>query len=51
MLLHTFNCAGLAPSELMHTEQTIHGMLEHWAVAARDAPSVVFEVCNKTAEF
>ena len=51
VLLHTFNGADLASSELMHTEQTIHGMLEHWAAAAPDAPSVVFEVCNQTAEF
>ena len=51
VLLRTFNGAGLAPSELMHTEQTIHGMLEHWAAAAPDAPAVSFEVCSKVTIF
>ncbi len=51
VLLRTFNGVGLAPSELMHTEQTIHGMLEHWAAAAPDAPAVSFEVCSKVTIF
>lgn len=44
VLLDTFNATGLAPSELMHAEQTIHGMLEHWAAATPDAPAASFEV-------
>ena len=43
-LLDTFNATGLAPSELMRAEQTIHGMLEHWAAATPDAPAASFEV-------
>ena len=42
-LLHAFNATQLAPSELMHPGQTIHGMLEHWAEATPDAPAVCFE--------
>ena len=43
VLLRTFNASQLAPSELMHPGQTIHGMLEHWAAATPDAPAVWFE--------
>ena len=45
-LLHTFNATQLAPSELMHPGQTIHGMLEHWAAATPNAPAVRFEARN-----
>ena len=44
VLLSTFNATHLPPSELMHAQQTIHGMLEHWAAATPDAPAVRFEV-------
>ena len=46
-LLHTFNATQLAPSELMHPGQTIHGMLEHWAAATPNAPAVWFEARNE----
>ena len=44
VLLSTFNATHLPPSELMHAQQTIHGMLEHWAAATPDAPAVHIEV-------
>ena len=44
VLLHTFNGARTAPTEVLHHEQTIHGMLEHWAAATPDACAVVYEV-------
>lgn len=44
LLLRSFNDTDLAPSDLCHPEQTIHGLLEHWAAAAPDAPAVVYEV-------
>ena len=43
-LLVGFNAVNLAPSELMHPGQTIHGMLEHWANAAPEAPAALYEV-------
>ena len=48
VLLHTFNATQLAPSELMHPGQTIHGMLEHWAAATPDAPAAWFEGATAT---
>ena len=39
VLLHSFSGPHLAPPQ-----QTIHGMLEHWAAATPDAPAVSFEV-------
>ena len=43
LLLSGFNSNALAPSELMHPEQTMHGMLEHWAAVQPDAPALYFE--------
>ena len=43
-LLVGFNATQLAPSELMHPGQTIHGMLEHWAIATPEAPAALYEV-------
>ena len=42
-LLRGFNAAVLAPTELLHPEQTLHGMLEHWAAIQPDAPALVYE--------
>ena len=39
VLLHSFSGPHLATPQ-----QTIHGMLEHWAAATPDAPAVSFEV-------
>ena len=39
VLLHSFDGPHLALPQ-----QTIHGMLEHWAAATPDAPAVAFEV-------
>ena len=43
LLLRDFNSNVLAPSELMHPEQTMHGMLEYWAAIQSDAPALIFE--------
>ena len=43
LLLRGFNSNVLAPSELMHPEQTMHGMLEHWAAIQPDVPALIFE--------
>lgn len=45
LVLHTFNRADadVAAGGALESA-TIHGMLEHWANATPDAPSVVFEV-------
>lgn len=43
-LLVGFNAVHLAPSQLMHPGQTIHGMLEHWAAATPEAPAALYEV-------
>ena len=42
-LLAAFNDHALAPAEPCHAEQTIHGLLTHWAAATPDAPAAVFE--------
>ena len=42
-LLRGFNAAVLAPTELLHPEQTLHGVLEHWAAIQPDAPALVYE--------
>ena len=42
-LLAALNDHTLAPMEPCHAEQTIHGLLEHWAAATPDAPAAVFE--------
>lgn len=44
LLLDTFNAVALAHTAPLHSEQTIHGLLEHWAEATPHAPAVVFEV-------
>ena len=41
---NTFNATDVAPSELMHAEQTMHGAFEHWAAARPDAPALVYRV-------
>ena len=41
---HTFNATDMAPSELMHPEQTMHGAFEHWAATRPDAPALVYGV-------
>ena len=45
MVLHTFNRTLLEPPTGPYEEQTIHGMLKHWAAATPAAPAVEFEVC------
>ncbi len=49
VLLRDFNDVKLAPSGAMHAEQTIYGLLEHWAEATPQATAVVFKVCNLCA--
>lgn len=44
-LLNKFNMADVPPSELLHEQQTLHGLLEHWATAAPEAPAAEYEVC------
>ena len=44
ILLDAFNATDLAPSDLMHAEQTVHGLLEHWARVTPDKPAALFEV-------
>ena len=44
LVLHGFNQVEVAPSRLLHPEQTIHGLLEHWAQATPHAVAAVFEV-------
>ena len=41
---HTFNATDMAPSQLMHTEQTMHGAFEQWAATRPDAPALVYGV-------
>ena len=48
MVLHTFNRTLLEPPSGPYEEQTIHGMLEHWAAATPAAPAVEFEVGLQT---
>ena len=43
-VLWTFNAVGVLSSDLLHPQQTIHGLLEHWAAATPDAHAVLFEV-------
>ena len=44
LLLDSFAGPSMAPTELCHAEQTIHGLLEHWAAATPDAPVAGFQV-------
>lgn len=41
---HIFNATDMPPSQLMHTEQTMHGAFEHWAATRPDAPALVYGV-------
>ena len=43
-LLQAFNATDLAPTDLLHKGQTLHGLLEHWAAASPDKTAVTFEV-------
>ena len=44
VLLREFNATDLAPTDLLHKGQTLHGLLEHWASATPDATAAVFKV-------
>ena len=44
-LLNKFNAAEVPPSELLHEQQTLHGLLEHWASATPEAPAAEYKVC------
>ena len=46
VLLREFNATDLAPTDLLHPGQTLHGLLEHWASATPDATAAVFKVCH-----
>ena len=43
ILLDAFNATDLAPGDLLHAEQTVHGLLEHWARVTPDKPAATFE--------
>jgi hypothetical protein len=40
----SFNATDMAPSQLMHAEQSMHGAFEHWAATRPDAPALVYGV-------
>ena len=40
----TFNATDMAPSQLMHAEETMHGAFEHWAATRPDAMALVYGV-------
>jgi len=42
-LLCRFNATDVAPSQLMHAEQTVHGAYEHWAAVQPHAPALISE--------
>ena len=42
-LLQAFNATDLAPTDLLHPGQTLHGLVEHWAAATPDKTAVTFE--------
>ena len=42
-LLQAFNATDLAPTDLLHLEQTLHGLVEHWAAATPNKIAVTFE--------
>ena len=46
-LLQAFNATDLAPTDLLHPGQTLHGLLEHWAAATQDKTAVTFEVAAR----
>lgn len=43
VLLKAFNAMDLAPTDLFHADQTVHGLLEHWARVTPDKPAAIFE--------
>ena len=43
-VLWTFNAVDVLSSDLLHPQQTIHGLLEHWAAATPDVHAVLYEV-------
>ena len=43
-VLRAFNAVDVLSSALLHPQQTIHGLLEHWAAATPDAHAVLYEV-------
>ena len=43
-VLRTFNAVDTLSSDLLHAQQTIHGLLEHWAATTPDAHAVLYEV-------
>ena len=47
MLLRKFNATELAPSALLHSGQTMHGLLDHWASTTPDAIAAIFKVCQR----
>ena len=46
LVLHKFQTVEAAPSRLLHPEQTVHGLLEHWAQATPSAVSAIYEARN-----
>ena len=46
-VLWTFNAGDVLSSDLLHPQQTIHGLLEHWAEATPDAHAVLYEVLHR----
>ena len=44
LVLRTFNAGEGLSSDLLHPQQTVHGLLEHWAAAAPDVHAVLYEV-------
>ena len=43
-VLRAFNTVDVLSSDLLHPQQTIHGLLEHWAATTPDAQAVLYEV-------
>ena len=43
-VLRAFNAVEVLSSDLLHPQQTIHGLFEHWAAATPDAHAVLYEV-------
>ena len=43
-VLRAFNAVDVLSSDLLHPQQTIHGLLEHWAATTPDAQAVLYEV-------
>ena len=43
-VLQIFNAVDVLSSDLLHPQQTIHGLLEHWAATTPDAHALLYEV-------